>query len=73
MIWSEIVLKLVGNGLDFFWGKLFGHVNNTSLNKNSSNNWVVMKRTDRCQLLLPPALLVDISQILSSWLANVSM
>ena len=34
------------------------------------NNWVVLKRTDGCQLLLPPGLLVDTSLILSSCPAN---
>ena len=37
MIWFEIVLKLVGNGLDFR-GKFDGNLSNTSLNKSSWNN-----------------------------------
>ena len=45
MIWFEKVLKLVGNGLDFLW-KNIGNLSNTSLNKSSWNNWVVLKRID---------------------------
>ena len=43
MVWFEIVLKLVGNGLDLVW-KYVGNLSNTSLSKNSWNNWVVLKR-----------------------------
>ena len=48
MIWLEIVLKLVGNVLDFFFffflggGGVVG--SNTSSTKSSWNNWVVLKR-----------------------------
>ena len=45
MIWLEIVLKLVGNVLDFLW-KFVG--SNTSLDNSSWNNWVVLKRIERC-------------------------
>ena len=45
MIWVEIVLKLVRNRLDFVW-KFVGNFSNTSLNKSSWNNWLVLKRTD---------------------------
>ena len=43
MIWFEKVLKLVGNELDFVW-KLVENFSNTSFNKSSWNNWVVLKR-----------------------------
>ena len=49
IIWLEIVLKLVGFD---FWGKFVG--SNTRSNKGSWNSWLVLKRTDRCQLLLFP-------------------
>ena len=45
LIWFEKVLKFAGNGLDFVW-KFVGNLCNTSLNKSSWNNWVVLKRTD---------------------------
>ena len=45
VIWFEIFLKLIGNGLDLVW-KLVGNLSNTSLNKSSWNNCVVPKRTD---------------------------
>ena len=45
MIWFEIVLKFVGNRLDFVW-KFVGNLSDTSLNKGSLNNWVVLTRTD---------------------------
>ena len=45
MIWFEIVLKQVGNGLDFVW-KFVGNFSNTSLNKSSRNNCLILKRTD---------------------------
>ena len=64
MIWFEIVYKFVENGLDYVW-KFVGNLCNTSLNKSSRNNWVAMKRTNMCQLLLPSGYLVDTSQILS--------
>ena len=65
VIWFEIILKHDENGLDYVW-----KCEPTSLNKSSGNNWVVLKRTDRCQLLLNPEYLVDTSQILP-YLANV--
>ena len=43
MIWFEIVLKLVGNRLDFLW-IFVGNLSNTSLNKSSWNNW---RRTEK--------------------------
>ena len=52
---------LVGNSFDTCWkcngifAKFVGNLCNTSLNKSSWNNWVVLNRTDRCQLLLPKA------------------
>ena len=63
MIRFEIVLELVVNGLDFVW-KLVGNLSKTSLDKSSWNYWVILKRTDRFQLLCP-GLLDDICQILS--------
>ena len=45
MIWFEIVLKPVGNRMDIVW-KFIRNLSNTSLNKSSWNNWVVLKRTD---------------------------
>ena len=45
MIWFEIVLKFVGNGLDFVW-KFIVNLSDTSLNKSSWNNWLFLKRTD---------------------------
>ena len=65
MIWFEIVLKLIENGFDFVW-KFVRNMSNTSFKKRSWNNWVVLKRTDRWELFLPPELLVNTSQILSS-------
>ena len=69
MIWFEIVLKLVENGLDFLL-TFVGNLSNLSINKRSWNNWVVLKRIDGCQVRLPPECLVDTSQILSSCPAN---
>ena len=60
MIWFQIFLKLVGNGLDFVC-KSFGHLSDTSFNKISWNNWLVLKMIDGCQLLLPSGLLVNTS------------
>ena len=45
MIWFEIILKLVGNGLNFV-SKFVGNLSNTILNKHSWNNWLILKRTD---------------------------
>ena len=45
-------LEIVGIVLDV-WGQFVGNRCNTRLNK-SSNNCIVLKRADRCQLLLTP-------------------
>ena len=45
MIWLEIFLKFVGNKMNLVW-KFVGTFSNTSLNKSSWNNWLVLKRTD---------------------------
>ena len=47
MIWFEIPLKHIGNKLDLVW-KFVGSLSNTSLNKSTCNNWLVLKRTDSC-------------------------
>ena len=56
VILLEIVWKLVCMYWIFFFFGGGGEfvVSNTSLNKSSWNNWVVLKRTDRCQLFLSP-------------------
>ena len=43
MIWFEIVLKLVGNELDFVW-KFVGFLSIT-INKSNWYYWVVLKGT----------------------------
>ena len=68
----EIVLKLAGNGLDFLW-KFVENVSNISLNRSTWNNWVVLKRTDRYQVLMSSGYLVDVSQILPTCPANALM
>ena len=50
----ETCWKSNGFGLQFI-----ENFSNTSLNKSSWNNWLVLKRMDRCQLLAP-GWLVDV-------------
>ena len=45
MIGLEVFVKLVGNKMDLVW-KFVGSFSNTSLNKSSWNNCLVLKRTD---------------------------
>ena len=41
--WLEIFLKIVESKMDLVW-KCVGSFRNTSLNKSSRNNWLILKK-----------------------------